>query len=551
MIDEKIKVDLVKSFTEKKYKRVINIIEDEIHADDLSSQILNILGAAKLLDSDKNDINIILDCFKKAYDKEKTTKQALEALINFIQLTITHNKAKLSLPLIEEALNHFKYEKKLMFQIFRVYLKLNNVEKAIFFLKTLIKNNDADKEIICTYMYLNLMENNWTQEDYFKFSKNLPKILIDHKKDNFVELTKTKQKPIKIGFLSADIIKKHSVTYFLRSILINKDDEQFETIFISNIDPKKEDDTTREFEILFDDRIDIFSKNDLDATNILRAKKIDIVIDLMSITSDNRIELLKNRVAPIQISWMGFCNTSGIKEIDYILSDKNLILENEVNLYSEKVIYLNKIWNCHSGINSKRFKVDPPSLKNGFITFGSFNNFLKLSNKNIEIWAEILKKVKNSKLILKSSRHKEVEIIQNKFESYGIKNQIIFESIRNFDDHLKLYDEIDIALDTFPYTGVTTTFEAIWKGVPVLTLNGNNFTSRCGKSINKNLGTDWLVATNYKDYVEKACFLSTDKNKLLELRNFIFENSLKSPLFDVNSFRENFYQTLLNIYNKI
>ena len=111
MIDEKIKVDLVKSFTEKKYKRVINIIEDEIHADDLSSQILNILGAAKLLDSDKTDITIILDCFKKAYDKEKTTKQALEALINFIQLTITHNKAKLSLPLIEEALNHFKYEK--------------------------------------------------------------------------------------------------------------------------------------------------------------------------------------------------------------------------------------------------------------------------------------------------------------------------------------------------------------------------------------------------------------------------------------------------------
>ena len=91
---------------------------------------------------------------------------------------------------------------------------------------------------------------------------------------------------------------------------------------------------------------------------------------------------------------MGFCNTSGIKEIDYILSDKNLILENEEDLYSEKVIYLNKIWNCHSGINSKRFKVDPPSLKNGFITFGSFNNFLKLSNKNIEIWAEILKKLK-------------------------------------------------------------------------------------------------------------------------------------------------------------
>ena len=108
----------------------------------------------------------------------------------------------------------------------------------------------------------------------------------------------------------------------------------------------------------------------------------------------------------------------------------------------------------------------------------------------------------------------------------------------------------DYSLDTFPYTGVTTTFEAIWKGVPVLTLNGNNFTSRCGKSINKNLGADWLVAKIIKIILKKL-FLSTDKNKLLELRNFIFENSLKSPLFDVKSFRENFYQTLLNIYNKI
>ena len=184
------------------------------------------------------------------------------------------------------------------------------------------------------------------------------------------------------------------------------------------------------------------------------------------------------------------------------------------------------------------------------ITFGSFNNFNKITDSVVKTWSEILKSVKNSKLILKSSSLIMSEMLSRKFKNENILDSIEFVSYSaNFEDHLSLYNKIDVALDTFPYNGVTTSFEAAWMGVPVLTMKGYNFNSRCGESINKNLKLDYLIARNQDDYIYKAKEISNN-SKLPQIRKQIFDNALSSPLFDTQKFTKDFFEILKSIYKK-
>ena len=194
---------------------------------------------------------------------------------------------------------------------------------------------------------------------------------------------------------------------------------------------------------------------------------------------------------------------------------------------------------------------DSPFLNNNLTTFGSFNNFGKINTSVVATWSRILKKVKNSKLILKSSRPRVTELLTEQFKNQGVLNSVEFmTTITSFEDHMQLYKKIDIALDTFPYNGVTTSFEAIWMGVPVITMKGYNFNSRCGESINKNLNMEYLIAENEMDYVAKAKELSENKEKLLDIRKKIFDQAVSSPLFDTKSFSNDFFKSLEKIYNK-
>ena len=296
--------------------------------------------------------------------------------------------------------------------------------------------------------------------------------------------------------------------------------------------------------------INIRNMSDVEVINLIRNDKIDILIDLMGLISNHRLSLYKNRLAPTQITWCGFQNTTGIKEMDYIIADKNLIFEDEEKLYSEKILYMEDIWNCHCGFDIPRLQTSAPIAKNKFITFGSFNNYNKINDRVIKVWSKILKKVKNSKLILKSSNATFRSAMAEKFRKNDVINSIEFLSYKeNFEDHLNQYKKIDIALDTFPYNGVTTSFEAIWMGVPVLTMKGFNYNSRSGESINKNLNLQELIAENENDYINIAVSLEKNVENLKKLRDLVFDNALSSPLFDQKKFSNQFFKSLEKIYN--
>ena len=310
--------------------------------------------------------------------------------------------------------------------------------------------------------------------------------------NKLVKIRRKEGGKIKIGFLSSDILKKHSVTYFLKTVFLNYDQDKFEIYLY--LDNKIEDDNTNEFKVLVKKTFNISDLEDVDAINLIRKDEIDIMFDIMGLSSVRRISLFKNRLAPKQISWLGYCNTTGIDNIDYLIADPNLIYPKEECNYVEKIIYLPNIWNCHSELSADREEIDPPCLKNKYITFGSFNSFNKINDNVIYVWSQILKNVVGSKLILKSSSKIDKSYIEKRFTENGVLDSVIFLEKRKLIKHFILYKQIDIALDTFPYNGVTTSFEAISMGVPVLTMKGYNFNSRCGESINKNLGMKDLIA---------------------------------------------------------
>jgi protein O-GlcNAc transferase len=557
-MDEKI-LKLSNLFKEKKYDELIIFIQNSFPKK--SAQILNLLGVARLFNNrDKNSLILALSDFKQAYIKEKKTNFGLEALINFIntaadlyalQSPLQDTKYDSSIflnqtnDLFEEAKINFGYNEKLVSSIIRVYKHQANLNKTLFYLEKQFEKGELNQSGFASWIFFNNYKKNWTQSDFLKYSKLFSDKIENFNPSNLVELNRKKNSKIRIGFLSSEILGKHSITYFLETIFKDYNKDKFEIYLY--LDNAIEDENTNEFKILVKKFINVSSLEDIEAFNLIRSDNIDIMFDITGVTLSNRVSLFKNRMAPKQISWLGYCNTSGLENMDYLIADKNLIYDEEKNYYSEKIIYMPNIWNCHSGLNSIRSFSDPPCLKEKNITFGSFNNFNKINDQVISVWSQILLKVKNSKLILKSSLKMDKSFLKKEFEKYGVIDSIKFLEKRKLESHYNLYKNIDIALDTFPYNGVTTTFEALAMGVPVITMKGYNFNSRCGESIIKNLGVEDLIANNEDDYILKAQKIANDKDKLLELRKNIFKISHETPLFDTKQFSQDFFGILEKI----
>ena len=541
-------IKVKKLLLKNKFEEIIILVENTFSDVEKTPEILNILGVSKLQKKNSNDFDLLsaIENFRDCYLKEKNTNQGIEGLLNFI---VSSNKAKQ----YDESIKYFKeieltmvYIPKLYHLIVNIYKKLNDVESAIYYLKIIMENEGIKNDTLQAYIYLNSYINKWSQKDFFENTIKLEEILPQY---NVSKIKDVKNKKIKLAFLSSDLKSKHSVVGFLKTIIKNVNKEKFEIILFSNAKINKEDETSTDLKTYFDQWINIEKLNDIEAIDIIRKKNINIIVDLMGLSSTNRLSLFKNRLAPIQIEWLGYNNTTGLSQMDYLIADPNLIKKDEVKLYSEKIIFLPNIWNCHSGLDTSRIESPSPLVKNKYITFGSFNNANKISDEVVNVWSKILKSTNNSRLILKSSRNFCDKKLKEKFNKNKVLNLITFvDRKKNFQEHVDEYKKIDLALDTFPYNGVTTSFEAIWMGVPILTLKGFNPNSRAGESINKNLNMNYLIADNKNEYVQKAIELSKNFEKVIEIRKNIFDKALESNLFNVKKFSKEFYENLEKIY---
>ena len=555
---KKLEIKIQELFKQKEYSNVIFEITSETEEKDRSAFLCNLLGLSRIADhnrKNKDALNLAIKDFKFGYLKEKNTIHAIDGLANFITANI----------FLIDLMEDYEFDFTEIFDFYRlsekfsinhrslhvamamVYRRLNNAKKLIFHFSKIIESKKFISVDLCNYGYWRCFDKEWKQLDFFNYGKFLDQNLQLIPQNQLVEISKVSGSKIRVGFLSSDILNGHSITYFLKTVLSNYDKDKFEIILI--LSNSKEDKSTQDFKKSVNDSINISKLNNIEAVNKVRELKLDIIIDLMGYTSTQRIELFKNRMAKNQIIWMGYCNTTGLENMDFIISDPNLIKSDEEKLYSEKVIFLPKIWNSHCGFDFERKQNPPPFIKNKYFTFGSFNNFDKINEEVISVWSNILKKIENSKLVLKtSSKRLATKRLKELFQKKGVLDSIKFiEREKEFEKHLENYNEIDIALDTFPYNGVTTSFEAIWMGVPVVTMEGYNFNSRCGESINKNLNMEQLIAKDEEDYIQKVVKLSSNQETYINLRKSVFLNALKSPLFSSQDYSKSFFEALEKI----
>ena len=500
--------------------------------------------------SKKKDLLYASLLFKKVH---LANRDHLQSLYNMIAVSFKTKVFKDVMPLTLKAYEKNKNDLKLIEGLARLHFYLGNRSDSIKFFKTLYKIKPEKIEGRFPFVSSLNYSSGVSQEEYMKECLNFASLVEKKLKvdDDKFEFTNKKNKKIKLAFLSADF-KTHSVSHFLKDLLKKIDRNSFELVLISNLDIIDQDDLSQTLKTLSDEWYDIATYTDENLTTFLRSLKLDILIDLSGFTYGNRFEVLARRCAKIQIGWLGYNNSLGIKNLDYLISDNNLIKPNELSLYSEKVIFLPNIWNSLSPPEIlPDIKKDSEFLKDNFI-FCSFNNFQKISDRTINVWAQILKNDK-TKLLLKNSLIGGEDIKNNvlkKILSKGIKEeQILFlEREKKIEDHLNLYNKAHVALDTFPYPGVTTSYEAIVMGVPVLTMQGFNFNSRCGESINKNINMDELIASDDDDYVAKAKSLISDKKLNEKYGIKLRDKALKSPLFDTDKFVKDFENLIYEIY---
>ena len=554
---QKLELETTELFKQKEYSKVVFEITSKTNEEERSSFLCNLLGLSRISNDNKNKnlLSIAINDFKLGFLKEKNSIQSIDCLANFITTSVLLIDLEKNYEFnFSEIINFYKLSEKFCINhrpinlaMAMVYRRLNDPKKLILHFSRLIEAKKFNTNDLCNYGYWQCFNKDWKQSDFFNFGKFLDQNLKEIPHSQLVEISKESNSKIRIGFLSSDILSGHSITYFLKTILSNYEKSKFEIILV--LSNSKEDKLTNNFKNLVDKTINISQLNNINAINQVRELNLDILVDLMGYTSTNRIELFKSRMAKKQIIWMGYCNTTGLKNMDYIISDLNLINREEEKFYTEKVIYLPKIWNTHCGFDFERKENSPPFFKKKFFTFGSFNSFDKINSDVVSCWSNILKKISNSKLVLKTSKRQHA---QDRIKELFKKNEVL-DSIRFsereevFENHLNAYNEIDIALDTFPYNGVTTSFEAIWMGVPVITMAGYNFNSRCGESINKNLGMEQLIAKDENDYAQKIINLSDNHDEYTNLRKFVFTNALKSPLFDNQDYSKNFFEALEQI----
>ena len=551
-LSKEIKKDLEKLIINKKFSEI------EIYISSLEKKyqetpfILNLLGVCKVskktsnIDFAKEEVKKSRELFKKAYEKDNNF---VDALYNLAEISLKNQNYDDVLTYLNNYLEKVIYDFKIVFSLARIHFHIGEIEKAINYYKKIVEKNDATKFVFINLIYIYNYSNLYSQKDYNELCQKYINSIKKKDDSKFLKLKYEKNsKKIKIGFFSTNF-RDHAVMKFLIETVKGLNNNNFETIAFNYTNPRFQDFVTSDLKKNFTTWHDIHDLNDVDAVNLIRKNKIDILFDLVGYSGGTRLEIFKYRSAPIQISWIGYTNSTGLEEMDYIIADP-YVLEND-QYYSEKILRLPNIWTSHLPINSDIKINELPAKKNDFITFGSFNNFAKISDDSIVLWSKLLKKIK-SKLILKSSskaHESGTNNLLNRFKIQGIdlKNIEIIKKSENYEEHLASYNKIDIALDTIPYNGATTTYESIWMGVPVLTIIGNSFTSRYGYSINKNLNLDNFIAKDNNDFLDKALKITSNIDELSKLRSNMRNKALKSSLFDTGKFNKDFLNLIRQI----
>ncbi|MBX3390126.1 MAG: hypothetical protein KF691_11825 [Phycisphaeraceae bacterium] len=329
------------------------------------------------------------------------------------------------------------------------------------------------------------------------------------------------ERPLRIGYCSQDF-RNRSAGHFIEPIIANHDKSMFHVTLYHNV--ISEDELTIRLRKHASRYIDTHRVDDKKMVDYIRGDAIDILIDLSGHTGMGRIVPFVLKPAPIQYTYMGYPNTTGLPTMDFRIVDAFTDPPGSDHLATEKLVRMEGCFLCYTPPPHAGDPAPPPSVKNGYVTFGSFNTHTKISNHVLDVWAQLLKRVPNSRLFLKSMAMA-MPATRDRVWAYlaaqGIeRSRVDLEGeTKGKADHMQMYGRIDVALDPWPYNGTTTTVEAMYMGVPVVTIAGNSHVSRVGVSLLSNVGLPDLIAADEADYLEKCAAIAADEPRRIELRS--------------------------------
>ena len=351
--------------------------------------------------------------------------------------------------------------------------------------------------------------------------------------------TRDPERRLRVGFVSPDF-RRHAVTFFFEPLLRSLDRSKIEVFCYAEVFVP--DHITAMLRGLADQWLSTVGMTDEEMATRIRADRVDILVDLGAHTAHSRLPVFARKPAPVQVTWLGYPNTTGLSTIDYRIVDAITDPEGQAEaLASETLLRLPGSFLCYKPPPEAPDPVLLPSENTGFVTFGTFSTLAKLSPSTLDSWAEILKRVPDSKLLLKSRLFVEKEtcrLYHDRLIERGVEGEriIFIDPVVDTAEHLASYNLIDIALDPFPYNGTTTTCEALWMGVPMVVLAGSCHAGRVGMSLLTQVGMPELIARDVPHYIDIAAGLAEDRERLRGLRRGLRDSVRTSRLCDASAF---------------
>jgi len=395
-----------------------------------------------------------------------------------------------------------------------------DVDKSIDYHNKAI-NFEVGKYDVSCKLFAMTKSSFYEQEDIKEEAEYLVGMVKNHlfkniKKYSHEDKKKNPNKKLNIGYLSSDC-HAHTMMNYILPIWENHNQNEFNFVIFNGSD--KNDSTTQKIKETGIKMVSCANKKDEEIAQMIYDEGIDILVDLGGYTHLKTFSCLY-KPAPIIISYLGYLNTLGIKEIDYILADRYSIPEEKAYLYTEKPLYLDKGYHIFAEKSLPDIN-DCPYKENGYITYGSFNCTSKFSDAILFIWAQILKKDLTSKLLIYRTQMTKriIKQLKLKFKKLGIsEDRVIYES-KSESPHYKAYLNADISLDPYPFSGMSISIETALMGVPTITLIGDGIQSRGAGRINSLLGFEEFNAHSGEEYINSALKLANDKDKLATLRH--------------------------------
>jgi predicted O-linked N-acetylglucosamine transferase (SPINDLY family) len=540
---------------EKSCREAVRLIPSLAEAHSNLGSVLLDLGRLKEAEASYREAIALKPNFAEAMNN---LGNALRCLNRFNEAEASYARAILSKPTYAEAhsnlgnllrdLGRIKEAEECYLEAIRIKPNLaelhNNLANAIW---DLGRNEDAEAscrealrlkpnftEAHSNLLFLLNYDPNRSADDIFKEYQDYGELVSGLNLRKFTHIAKDFSKKIKlrVGYFSPDF-RQHACRFFIEPLLRYRNKESFELFAYSNCTP---DEFTYDLQKYFDKWVDVRNLSDDEMAQRIYDDRVDILVDLSGHTRGNRFLVFAMKPAPIQVTYpVGTGYTSGLREIDYILGDHNLIPSNSDHLFSEEVWRLSAPIFCYTRPDWAPELNDLPALKNGYITFGSMSRPIRFNDNLFLVWRAILERVPKSILRLDQrmySTEPSKGVILNRLESLGFPLDRV--QLANSNPHWSGYYEVDIALDCFPHNAGTTTWESLWMGVPVISKLDRPSLGCIGAAILRPLGLDEWIALDTKSYIEKAVEFSSDLPRLVELRATLRSRIERSPLMDAN-----------------